>query len=178
MNDKILIELLRNNKTDKAFGKLYKGYPKIERLITSKGGTKSDAQDVFQEALIILYRKVTTSDFTLTSQLSTYLYSVSRFLWKDELIKSKRIQQQDFKLDLIPDEITELELLMEKENKLKQVEEILQSITEKCREILQLFYFKELKMREISVKLGYSSEKVAKTQKYKCMEEAKRKIIL
>lgn len=78
MNDQKLIELLQSNKTDKAFANLYKGYPKVEKLILSKGGTKADAQDVFQEALIVLYRKVTSTKFELTSQLSTYLIICSR----------------------------------------------------------------------------------------------------
>ena len=66
MNDQKLIELLQADKTDKAFYKLYSGYPKVEKLVLSKGGNKEDAQDVFQEALIVLYRKVNTTDFKLT----------------------------------------------------------------------------------------------------------------
>ena len=178
MNDQDLVELLKNNKTDRAFSKLYKGYPKVEKLVLSKGGTKADAQDVFQEALIVLYRKVTSTNFELTSQLSTYLYSVSRFLWKDELIKSNKLKGTEFKIELIPEELNELEEIVTKENKLKQVEKVLETISEKCREVLQLFYFKGYKMKEIAKKMGYTSERVARTYKYKCMEKAKRGIVI
>ena len=89
MDDKIIIELLKSGKQDKAFLKLYKNYPKVEKLILSKGGSKEDAKDVFQEALIIFYEKVCNTEFKLTSAIGTYLYSVCRFLWKDELIKRK-----------------------------------------------------------------------------------------
>ena len=178
MNDQKLIELLREDKTDKAFYKLYSGYPKVEKLILSKGGTKNDAQDIFQEALIVLYKKVNTTNFQLTSKLSTYLYSVSRFLWKDELIKSNRMQSADFELEFLEDEINELEKLKENEIKLKQVEHILTTISKKCQEILQMFYCRGFSMKEIAKTMGYTSERIARTQKYKCMEKAKNQLTL
>ena len=178
MTDQKLIELLKADKTDKAFYKLYSGYAQVEKLVLSKGGTKSDAQDVFQEALIVLYKKVKATDFTLTSKLSTYLYSVSRFLWKDELIKSNRMKSADFELDFLEDEIDELEKIKENEIKLKQVEQILTTISKKCQEILQMFYYKSFSMKEIAKEMGYTSERIARTQKYKCMEKAKNQITL
>ena len=84
MSDEKIIELLKVNKTDKAFYKLYADFPKVKKMILAKGGTKDDAQDIFQEALIILYKKVNESEFKLTSKIGTYVYSVSRFLWKDQ----------------------------------------------------------------------------------------------
>ena len=53
-------------------------------MIHSNGGRPQDAEDVFQEALIILVGKIRKSDFKLTAKLSTYLFSVCRFLWKDK----------------------------------------------------------------------------------------------
>ena len=83
MNNQKILELLKAGQREKAFSKLYKLYPKIEALVLSKGGNKQDASDVFQEALIILNRNLEKSDFKLTSSFYTYLYSVSRFIWKD-----------------------------------------------------------------------------------------------
>ena len=178
MNDNKIIDLLQSNKTDKAFYKLYSGYPKVEKLILSKGGTKEDAQDVFQESLIILYRKVTTTDFQLTAKLSTYLYSVSRFLWKDQLLKTNKLKTTDFEIDFLENEIEELEKIQAHEEKLKKVENILTTISVKCQEILQLFYFKKFSMKEIAKQMGYTSERIARTQKYKCMEKAKSQITI
>ena len=44
MDDQKIIELLRCKNQDKAFLKLYKSYPVIEKLIQSKGGSKEDAK--------------------------------------------------------------------------------------------------------------------------------------
>jgi DNA-directed RNA polymerase specialized sigma24 family protein len=54
MDDQQILTLLRDKATDKAFKRLYRDFPKIENLILQKGGSKEDATDIFQEALIIV----------------------------------------------------------------------------------------------------------------------------
>lgn len=179
MSDEKIIELLKVNKTDRAFSKLYIDFPKVKKMILSKGGTKDDAQDIFQEALIILYNKVNQGDFKLTSKIGTYLYSVSRFLWKDQLIKNNKTVDSDFSNDqLIETNKEELEEIIKKEEKLQVIEQVLKEISQKCQEIFELFYFKKLSMKDIAIKMKYTSERVARTQKYKCVEQAKKKIII
>lgn len=175
MDDNKIVELLRSGKQDKAFLKLYKNYPQVEKLILSKGGSSADAKDVFQEALIIFYEKVCNTEFKLTSAIGTYLYSVSRFLWKDELIKKKGKQSVDVSFEFTSEEESEFQQALEREERYKQVESILSQLGEKCFQILKLFYYDGLKMSAIATKVGLKSEKIAKNQKYKCLERAKLK---
>jgi hypothetical protein len=51
---------------------------------------------------------------------------------------------------------------------------VLNEIGEKCRRIFALFYFEKLEMKVIAAKLGYTSEQNASTQKFKCMERARK----
>ncbi len=176
MDDIKIIELLKSGKQDKAFLKLYKNYPQVEKLILSKGGSKEDAKDVFQEALIIFYEKVMGTDFKLTSAIATYVYSVSRFIWKDQLIKRKANHATEFSFEFTSEEELEFQEAIEKEEKFKQLEGVLTQIGEKCLQLLKLFYYDGLKMKDIASKIGLKSEKVAKNQKYKCLERAKSKV--
>ena len=176
MDDSKIIELLRLGKQNKAFLKLYKNYPQVEKLILSKGGSKDDAKDIFQEALIIFYEKVTNTEFKLTSAIGTYLYSVSRFLWKDELIKRKGKSAVSLDFEFTSEEEAEFQVAIEKEAKFKQIESVLSDIGEKCFQLLKLFYYDGLKMAAIAAKVGLKSEKIAKNQKYKCLERAKLKV--
>lgn len=173
MDDQQIIELLKIGKQSKAFLKLYKNYPQVEKLILSKGGSKEDARDVFQEALIIFYEKVCNTEFKLTSAIGTYLYSVCRFLWKDELLKRKGKHIVDLSFDFSSEEESEFTQALEREEKFKQMESVLIQIGEKCMQILKMFYYDGLKMQVIASKVGLKSEKIAKNQKYKCMERAK-----
>ncbi|MBO9702751.1 MAG: sigma-70 family RNA polymerase sigma factor [Sporocytophaga sp.] len=176
MSDELIIELIKTNKEDKAFRALYKYFPMIRKMIISKGGKLEDAEDVFQEALIILYKKVRYTEFRLTAKLSTYLYSVCRFLWKDALIKNGR---QDFSDMIDANEDNEESMwaeMKEQESDLSTSEKIINDLGGRCKELLMLFYMEAMKLKDIASKMGYSSENTAKNQKYKCLEAAKKRL--
>ena len=116
------------------------------------------------------------TEFKLTSAIGTYLYSVSRFLWKDELIKRKGKTAVNVDFEFTSEEESEFQLAIEREAKFKQIESILTQIGDKCLQLLKLFYYDGLKMKEIASKVGLKSEKIAKNQKYKCLERAKLKV--
>lgn len=168
MSDHKILELFRSGRREKAFAKLYHLYPRIEKLILSKGGNKDDARDVFQEALIILNRNLEKTDFKLTSSFYTYLYSVSRFVWKDTQTKFKKNQLKE----LNGDEVEMFQAVIE-EKKYKLAENAFSKIGKRCQQLLQLFYHQRMSFKDISEKMKFSSEKVAKNQKYKCLKKAK-----
>jgi RNA polymerase sigma factor (sigma-70 family) len=168
MNDKKILELFKEGQREKAFSKLYGLYPKIEALIVSKGGQKQDASDVFQEALIILNRNLEKSDFKLTSSFYTYLYSVSRFIWKDT--QKKFSKQELHNLNNI--EIEHFHSVLE-EKKYQLAENAFLELGNRCQELLQLFYHKAMSFKDIANVMQFKSEKIAKNQKYKCLTKAK-----
>jgi RNA polymerase sigma factor (sigma-70 family) len=174
MNDQKIIQELKAGKRQKSFVQLYKGFPVVKKLIQSKGGTAEQAEDVFQEALIIFYKKASAPAFELTASISTYVYSVARFLWKDEL-KKNGLKYDTAEVENLKFE-SELEEIAQKEKKFQVMEEVLNSIGEKCLEILQLFYYKGFSMKEIARQVDLKSEKVAKNQKYKCLERARKRV--
>ncbi|MEM5539317.1 MULTISPECIES: RNA polymerase sigma factor [unclassified Olleya] len=168
MNDKKILEFFKTGQRDKAFKQLYSLYPRIEKLVLSKGGKQSDAQDVFQEALIILNRNLEQSDFKLTASFYTYLYSVSRFVWKD--MQSKFTTQELH--DLKDNEVSIFQHVLE-EKKYRFAENAFRELGERCQQLLQLFYLKRIPFKEIAVTMQFKSEKIAKNQKYKCLKKAK-----
>ncbi|MDQ6757210.1 MAG: sigma-70 family RNA polymerase sigma factor, partial [Bacteroidota bacterium] len=85
--EQILLKGLATN--DKAaIETIYReNYNTIQSFIVKNNGYPDDARDIFQEAMIVLFEKVTSGSFELTCQIKTYLYSVCRRLWL------KRLQQ-------------------------------------------------------------------------------------
>jgi RNA polymerase sigma factor (sigma-70 family) len=173
MTDQRIIELIRAGKNDKALNALYQQFPMIRKLIRSKGGTRSDAEDVFQEALIVLLKKAASPDFQLTAKLSTYLYSVSRFLWNDQLKRRRPQVPVDESPAFDAAETTGLEEAIREEARIRVAEQIIHNLKERCRELLLLFYHDKLSLLAIAERMGYGSENAAKTQKYKCLEAAR-----
>ncbi|OQP54434.1 RNA polymerase sigma factor [Niastella populi] len=176
MQDQKIIELIRSNKNDQALLALYKNFPAVKKMIRLNSGNAADAEDIFQEALIILCRKIKETGFVLNAQLSTYLFSVCRFLWKDELKKRKHRLVNDFEAGI--DQLEELQLKdqVAEEERIKLAERVIGDLGDRCREVLLLFYNSGLKLKDIATKMGYSSENTAKNQKYKCLEAAKNRL--
>ncbi len=168
MSDQKILKLFKNGQRDKAFQELYKLYPRIEKLILSKGGTKADANDVFQEMLIILNRNLEKTDFNLTASFYTYLYSVSRFVWKDQ---QKQFSKQELH-DLKSEEVSIFHSVLE-EQKYQFAEKAFRELGERCQQLLQRFYLKKMSFKDIAEVMQFKSEKIAKNQKYKCLQKAK-----
>lgn len=147
---------------------MYKSFPMVRHFIKTHGGNDDDARDVFQECLLVFYRNVQKENFSLTASLGTYLFSVSKYIWKDELKKKNRMVS--FEVSDVPEEAVTYK---EEEIKMRWIDKILDKLGDKCSEILQLFYYKKMTMEEIAEKLQYKNVDTVKTQKYKCMERAK-----
>ncbi|KAI9447037.1 hypothetical protein F5148DRAFT_1292501 [Russula earlei] len=176
MPDQEIIAQIRSGKHDKAFNSLYRHFPMMHKMVSRNGGTLQDAEDVFQEALIILCRKVKETDFELTAQLSTYLFSICRFVWKDELRKRQHTISFHLETGLTEPQELELQALLEREAAIQLAEKVLVELADRCRELLLLFYKGRMALKDIAIKMGYSSENTAKNQKYKCLEGAKNKL--
>ncbi|HEV3414175.1 MAG TPA: sigma-70 family RNA polymerase sigma factor [Puia sp.] len=176
MDDQPILELIRTGKNDLALSVLYRNFPAIRKLVQTRGGSTRDAEDIFQEALLILLRKAADPRFQLTAKLSTYLYSVCRFLWNDQLRKRRPHIPYDPETGLHPAEESQLQTEIEQEQRIRLAEKVLDELKDRCRELLLLFYQNKFPLKEIAVKMGYGSENSAKNQKYKCLEAAKNRL--
>ena len=174
MEDQKIIDLIKSQKHNKVFTTLYKYFPVVKKMILANGGRSEDAEDIYQEALIVFYKKAGSADFKLTSSINTYLYSISRFMWKDQLKK----QQKHSFVEIEKEQVNETEFIteIEAENQFKLAEKVISELGGRCKELLILFYFHSKKLKDIATKMGYNSENTAKNQKYKCLEAAKNKL--
>lgn len=171
MENEKIIEQLRSGQAKTALKELYHAFPSIRHFIRQHGGNDDDARDIFQEALIILFKKAQEPEFKLTASVNTYLFSISKYMWKDELKKKNRIVHFEMEQK---EEVTHH---IEEEKKFKTLDSILNSLGEKCQSILRLFYYKKQSLDEIANGLGYKNIDTVKTQKYKCIERAKKMAI-
>jgi RNA polymerase sigma factor (sigma-70 family) len=152
-------------------------FPLIKFLVTENGGSDEDAEDTFQDGIIIIYNKINVNQLVLTSSFKTFMYSVCRNLWLQKLNKRKAI------FDKLTDveEYLNLpgELLIEATIEETEMHRIVQihflTLADDCQKLLRLFT-KNIPLREIATILGFKTEKYAKTRKYLCKEELKRRI--
>ncbi|MFQ5638378.1 MAG: RNA polymerase sigma factor [bacterium] len=149
-------------------GELFVRYEKmVMSYITQHGGNAADAEDMLQEAIIVLWQNVCSGNFKLTSKLSTYLLAVAKNKWMAEKRKRSKIQNGGLS-DTTPDDSpTSLEMVVNKENTgfLQQAMDTLKPV---CKKLLLLFYFEERSLQDISKILGFANADVAKSKKYQC----------
>lgn len=148
---------------------LYRKWPKIRAELKSLGCSRVNAEDIFQEALLILCRKAEEPEFMLETDAFFYVKSTSKFLWYNQARK----EQKQITYELTTDVLQIDEDWLEKENQLTGIENAISQIGKQCRDILTLFYGKNLSMEEIAKKTGLRNDKVVKAQKYRCIQKVK-----
>ena len=168
MENEKIIQLLRTGQNGEALKNLYQVFPSVNHFVKANGGNEDDARDMFQESLLVFYKNVQKDDFTLTCSINTYLFSIVKYLWKDELKKKNRMVNFEIK-----EPVQEAQTYLEEESKMTMIDKMLDQLGDRCKQILQLFYYKKKSMEEIAQLLNYRNVDTAKTQKYKCMERAK-----
>ncbi|MBA4411393.1 MAG: hypothetical protein C0397_18485 [Odoribacter sp.] len=166
----LLNGILRNDTIVLQF--IYKHfYSKINFFVKKNNGDDDDANDIFQEAIIILYRKLKANDLVLDCTFETYLYSVCRFLWlkqleKRKLEKEKIKDNHEYNDDIYDDG---LEKVVDLNDRYKLFQKHFTNLGKDCQKILQL-YFDKVPLKSIAQIMGFKSEKYAKKRKFKCKE--------
>ncbi|WP_343634824.1 sigma-70 family RNA polymerase sigma factor [Fluviicola sp.] len=148
---------------------LYRHFPEVKRLLRTFGCDGLTAEDLFQEALIIYLRKKNDPGFEFQLAPVHFIKQTCKLLWYNASRKDQK--QGAGSLETDPEETPET--WMEKELQYKQLESALTKIGEQCRELLHLFYGLGWNMTDIAKKLGFRNDKVAKAQKYRCIQKAK-----
>jgi RNA polymerase sigma factor (sigma-70 family) len=149
----------------------------IKSLIISNSGTEMDAEDVFQDALVVVYQKISSDTLKLTCSFSTYLTAVCKYLWLQRLNKLelffdfKEIADRDEKQDDF-----DLDELIEESEKYKLFRQHFLRLSPDDQKVLKLF-MSRISSKEIAKIMGYKSHKYAKVRKYICKEKLKNSIL-
>ena len=167
--DQYFIDGILNN-NPKVLNEIYQKYSKpITNLITSNNGTIEDAKDVFQEGLIVLFRKVHEPDFQLTSGFLTYFYSICKYIWSN---RQKKRRLKIVEIDKVPEPIDKFSIekdIIKKERCDFYIKKF-NLLSEGCQQVLTLFY-EGSKMKKIAEKMGFASANYAAKRKHKCKEK-------
>lgn len=144
---------------------------KVRQYILKNNGSKDDANDIFQDAVVILFTQVRADKFNTSFSIDAFIYSVARNLWIDKSRRDKRFTNYDStqQIDYISDDNSHLDNLIETE-KTNAMSLVFNQLDDKCKKILSYVIYEKLSMREIKDKMGYTSEDVAKTNHYRCKQ--------
>ncbi len=163
MKDSEILEKIRKG-DESALDYLYKkNFKMMTKLVINNNGTEDEAKDIYQEALIVFWQKVTSGNLTLSSKISTFLYSICQNLWRKELERKSRMSNEE--------KDREEEMDFDQQERIEVINRCINQLGETCRRILTYYYFDSLSMHDIAELLGFANADTAKTKKYKCKKE-------
>lgn len=148
--------------------------PFLYWFTTSHNISQEDAQDLFQDTMVIFVMKVQDGQISdINSSELTLLFSIGKNLVQNKVRSNENRgyrQQQYYQRGDKYDEINEID-----EGSGLVLSEI-DCMKNPCKSILEQYYFKNSSLKEIAVSLNYKSEKSVKVQKYRCLKTLKDKI--
>lgn len=173
MNDQTLLQQIKAH-DPRALSSLYETFRVefVHWVMRTYRCQREDALEYYQAAVIILYDNIHKGKLdTPTSSLKTYLFGVGKNLVLQGQRQQSRRQQANAEFYItahVQDDSHDQ--LLSQDVSLAIISQCFNKMGDPCHTLLDMYYYQQKSMEEISMKLGYKNKDTAKTQKYKCME--------
>jgi len=161
------------SRLDESIKTIYRNYfESLGWYVINNNGTRQDAEDIFQEVVLSFIDLVQKDKFRGESTVKTFLFSLNRHLWLNELKRRGRALAREEKYGK-GQERTSLDvshLIVNKEDRNKVIE-LVGKLGDTCKKILVLFYYENRSINEILKTLHYENEQVVRNKKSKCLKQ-------
>ncbi|MES2276828.1 MAG: sigma-70 family RNA polymerase sigma factor [Bacteroidota bacterium] len=160
--------MVQHTNTEQLFIRLYQTvFPAVARYVSRRGGSFDEAKDVFQDAVVIYYeRSISAGDAPRDEK--AYLTGIAKHLW----LKSYEANNRYIPLDEAGNAAA-ISITDEQQPLSNKILHYLESTGQKCMDLLRSFYYDKLSMSEIAQSFGFSGERSATVQKFKCLEKVR-----
>ena len=172
-DEELLAAIRQDRGLDAAVKSIYREhFESMVWIVKNNSGSQQDAEDIFQEVLVSFIRLVQKDKFRGESTIKTFLFSMMRHTWLNELKRRGRSEVRELKYERTKDqqEADVSHIIAEKEDR-KQVLSVVEQLGETCRKILVMFYYEDLSMKDILEQMDYENEQVVRNKKYKCLKQ-------
>ena len=169
----LVANLRAGQRMDETIKALYRNnFESLSWYVMNNSGNREDAEDVFQEVVISFIDLVQKDKFRGESTVKTFLYSLNRHIWLNELKKRGRTLAREEKFGKGQEQVTldASHFIADREQK-DQLVKLVEELGEVCKKILLLFYYENLSMKEILETMHYENEQVVRNKKYKCLKQ-------
>ena len=146
-------------------------YHKVKSFVLKNQGQSTDAEDIFQKALLQLATRYKVDKFEIKTSFEAYLFTVCKNLWRRELNKSKNWVTKDGVIEL-KDENEDLAMAILEQKRWELYSDCMSLLSDNCKKILSLFFAKKT-YASMVVELNYNSESVVRQRVFKCKRKLK-----
>ena len=144
-------------------------FKRVEDFVLKNNGNNAQAQDIFRESFIAVWRNIQLEKFIPENDhsLSVYLVKVAKNKWID-FLRSRDYQQFTSLETEVADEQTPAD--PHEEEYIKKVKIHFEGLGERCKEVLTRFYFYRESMEKIGQIFNWTKA-TARNNKYRCLEQ-------
>lgn len=150
-------------------------YPAAKKYILLNRGTQEQAEDIYQEAFIAMWRNIRLNRFESRNEnsLKSYLLQIVKNKWIDHL---RSAQYRNTVLLNESDVEHNIELPSpEEQEKILLIKEHFKNLGDTCREVLQRFYYRKESLKTIANVFDWT-EATARNNKYRCIERLRKSL--
>ena len=151
-------------------------YPIIEGYITHNQGSREQARGIFQDAMIIVYKRIKSNELELTCKFGTYLYAICKNIWMQErkkyLQRTQKLREQPLEVNdpgpaddpLLQNHLTDL------------FNKHFDALSKDCQKILSM-YFNNFSVEDIRAAMNYKDLHHTADRKYRCKKSLINRIV-
>ncbi len=143
-----------------------KHFPAVRQYVLQNSGAVSDAQDMFQEAMTVLWMSAKEGRLVPDADPGGFLYRVAKNKWLDVVRSAAhrhmKVVHDDRALDRTEEAFDDVE------DQLARLRGVYDKLDDKCRNVLDQFYFERKDLAAIAAGMGVEEESI-RTIKYRCM---------
>ncbi len=170
-NKQIIEGIIKGDrKTLTSFSK--KNFPFVKKYILQTKGTIEDVQDVFQDALLLLYRKLHSGELEIQLSINSYFIGICINLWRNQLRRQQILEYKEIPVETIEDRTISVIDAISEEDQENIYQKHKTQLCANSKQLLGLF-FEGKSLRDIAGIMGYTE---GYARKKKCM--VKEKLIL
>jgi RNA polymerase sigma-70 factor (ECF subfamily) len=160
---------------DEEIESLYKEFKNEFLRNTARYGLDEEQRiDIYQDAFVTLYELLKYKKIKIETGLKNYLFGIGKNMILDKIkstIKERKLQEE-LLIDQkeIEHNLVEMDMLNPMQ---ERIQTALQQLSESCRKIMILFYFRQYSIEAIMHSMGYLNENVTKSHKSRCLKHLK-----
>jgi len=145
----------------------------MRRWVLKNNGTSADAQDIFQEAIIVIHQKANDPAFVLTCPLGALLFSIGKNKWLNQLRKKNReAEVRSWEEARYKEEgalTSTLEAVEEEAIRQGKLDATFKQLSELCQKLLRLLV-SGVSSADAAVQLGMNDANTVYRRKNACVE--------
>ncbi|MBL0128730.1 MAG: sigma-70 family RNA polymerase sigma factor [Flavobacteriales bacterium] len=143
-------------------------FPTVRQYVLQNSGTTNDAQDIFQEAITVLWMNVKEGRFNTgaDSDPGGFLFRVAKNKWLDTVRSAAHKHMKvvhDDRISAVGYDVDD-----DTEDRIVRLRGVYDKLDDKCKQVLDQYYFERKDLATIAESMGVEEESI-RTIKYRCM---------